>query len=63
LSVAQIIGDNKMIIGNGKVITNDSNNTFIENGAVLIKDNVIDEIGNFDDLKKIYPNMIVIKKK
>jgi len=45
-----------MIIGNGKIITNDSFNTFIENGAIYIKDNVIEDIGNFTDIKNKYPD-------
>jgi putative selenium metabolism protein SsnA len=45
-----------MIIGNGKVITNDENNTFLENGAILIKDNLIQEVGNFKSLKEAYPD-------
>lgn len=45
-----------MIIGNGKIITNDSFNTFIENGAILIKDSVIEDIGNFGDVINKYPD-------
>ncbi len=45
-----------MIIGNGKVITNDSLNTFMENGAVLIRGNVIEDIGNCEDIKSRYPD-------
>ncbi|MGD9569227.1 MAG: putative aminohydrolase SsnA [Sedimentibacter sp.] len=44
-----------MIIGNGKVITNDSFNTFFENGALFINDNVIEDIGNLEDIKSKYP--------
>ncbi len=43
-----------MIIGNGKIITNDSCNTFYDNGAIYIKNNVIEDIGNFDDIKNKY---------
>src|SRR5690554_1970915 len=52
-----------MIIGNGKVITNDSLNTFIENGAVLVKGNVIKDVGKFEDLKKTYPDEEIIDVK
>jgi len=45
-----------MIIGNGKVITNDSANPFIENGAVLFRSNVIEAIGKYEDLKRYNPN-------
>lgn len=44
-----------MIIGNGKVITNDSFNTYFENGALFLSDNVIEDIGNSDDIKSKYP--------
>ncbi len=44
-----------MIIGNGRVITNDLLNSFIENGAVLIQGNIIEEVGDFEDLKELYP--------
>lgn len=44
-----------MIIGNGKVITNDSFNTYFENGAVFIKDNVIEDIGKLEIIKIKYP--------
>jgi len=45
-----------MIIGNGKLITNDLSNAFIENGALLIKDNIIEQVSDFEDLKNLYPN-------
>lgn len=43
-----------MIIGNGKIITNDSNNLFYDNGGVFIKDNVIEDIGNIAYIKNKY---------
>lgn len=49
-----------MIIGNGKVITNDSLNTFIEDGAVRIQGNIIEEVGKLEDLKRQYPDEEVI---
>ncbi|SHJ55192.1 putative aminohydrolase SsnA [Paramaledivibacter caminithermalis] len=52
-----------MIIGNGRIITNDSNNAFIENGAVLIKDNIIEDIGYFEALKKTFPKEEIIDVK
>jgi putative selenium metabolism protein SsnA len=45
-----------MIIGNGKIITNDSFSTFIENGGIYIKDNVVEDIGNLLDIKNKYPD-------
>ena len=34
-----------ILVCNGRVITNDENNPFIENGAVLIDENIIKDIG------------------
>ncbi len=45
-----------MIIGNGRVITNNPLNPFIENGAVLIEGNTIKEIGTFLEIKEKYPD-------
>lgn len=44
-----------MIIGNGKIITNDSFNTFIENGAVLVRENIIEDVGETAIIKAKYP--------
>lgn len=44
-----------MILGNGRVITNDSGQTYFEDGAVYFKDGVIGEVGKTEDLKKKYP--------
>lgn len=52
-----------MIIGNGRVITNNIENPFIENGGVLVKDNAIEEIGEFEDLKKKYSEEEVVDVK
>lgn len=43
-----------MIIGNGKIITNDSSDNFYDNGAIYIKDNIIEDIGNSDEIKNKY---------
>lgn len=43
-----------ILIGNGMVITQDVKNPFITNGAVVLKDNVILEVGNYEDLKDKY---------
>lgn len=40
-----------MIIGNGILITNSDKTPFMENGAVLIKGNTIEETGDFETLK------------
>ncbi len=52
-----------MIIGNGILITNNSSNDFLENGAVLIKGNLIKAYGNFEHLKNSYPDEDVIDVK
>ncbi len=52
-----------MIIGNGKVITNDSENPYIEDGAILIRDNIIADVGKFKDLKDNYPSEEVVDVK
>ncbi|MGO1581523.1 MAG: putative aminohydrolase SsnA [Peptoniphilaceae bacterium] len=52
-----------MILVNGKVITNDKNNNFYENGAVVVKNNIIEEVGNSDEVKKKYPDEEVVDVK
>lgn len=52
-----------MIIGNGLVITNDASDTIIENGAVLIRDNIVEEVGFFTELKSAHPNEEVVDVK
>ncbi|MGO3751957.1 MAG: putative aminohydrolase SsnA [Peptoniphilaceae bacterium] len=49
-----------MILVNGKVITNDKNNNFYENGAVVVKNNIIEEVGNLAEVKKKYPDEEVV---
>jgi putative selenium metabolism protein SsnA len=44
-----------MIIENGRIITNDASGTFIENGAVYIKDNIIEDVGETRNLRRLYP--------
>ena len=43
-----------MIIGNGRVITRDEENPYIENGAVVIRDNTIIAVGDYSVLKDKY---------
>lgn len=45
-----------MIIGKGRLITNDAENPYFENGAVRIVDQLVDDIGDYDDLKAAYPD-------
>ena len=51
------------IIGNGRVLTQDDNNPYIENGAVVIENDKIIAVGNFADLKASYPNAEFIDAK
>lgn len=52
-----------MIIGNGKLITNDTENPFFENGAVRIVDQLVDAVGDFEELKRKYPEDDVLDVK
>ena len=52
-----------LLIGNGRVITRDSANPFIENGAVLCDGKLIKEVGTYNDLKAKYPQAEFIDAK
>jgi putative selenium metabolism protein SsnA len=52
-----------ILIGNGMVITQDVKNPFISNGAVVLKDNLILEVGKFNDLKDKYKDYEFIDAK
>lgn len=45
-----------MIIGNGRVITWDKDNPFYENGGVLVRGSRIEKVGDFRELKELYPD-------
>lgn len=45
-----------ILVGNGIVITQDNNNPIINNGAIVIKDNIIVEVGDYNALKSKYNN-------
>lgn len=45
-----------LLVGNGKVITQDSLNPFLNEGCVVIEDNKIVDIGPTADMKAKYPN-------
>ena len=49
-----------ILVCNGRVITHDENNPFIENGAVLIDGNIIKEIGTTKELRVKYGQAEVI---
>lgn len=44
-----------LLVGNGRLITRDHDNTFYENGAVVIEGNLIQEVGTYEVLKEKYP--------
>ena len=45
-----------LVIGNGRMITRDASNAFIENGAVAVDGNTIKMVGVTDEVKKAYPD-------
>ena len=45
-----------MLIGNGKLYTNDPDRLFISDGAVLIKGDTVADVGNSEELKTKYPD-------
>lgn len=44
-----------VLIGNGRLITRDGNNTYFENGAVAFDGNVILKVGETNEIRKQYP--------
>ena len=52
-----------LIIGNGKVVTRDSANPYIENGAVAIEETQIKKVGDLETLKKEFPDAEFIDAK
>lgn len=44
-----------LLVGNGNIVTFDEKNPIIEDGAILISDNLISELGKTEILKKKYP--------
>ena len=45
-----------LVIGNGRMITQDASNPFLENGAVAMDGNTIKMVGVTDEVKKTYPD-------
>ena len=43
-----------LLVGNGRVITQDNKKPYLEDGCIAIKNNMILEVGNTDELKKKY---------
>lgn len=52
-----------MILTNGRIITNDKDNNFYEDGAIYIKDNYIGDIGEREEILKKYPDEEVVDVK
>lgn len=52
-----------ILIGNGRMITRDSKNPFIEDGCLCVKDNLIHDLGNTKDIKEKYPDAEFIDAK
>ena len=52
-----------ILIGNGMVITQDVKNPFITNGAIVLEDNLILEVGDYDILKNKYTDYEFIDAK
>ena len=45
-----------LVIGNGRMITQDASNPFLENGAVAMDGNTIVMVGVTEEVKKTYPD-------
>lgn len=45
-----------LIIGNGRTITRDASDAFIENGAVAMDGNAIVMVGVTEEVKRTYPD-------
>ena len=45
-----------LVIGNGRMITQDASNSFLENGAVAMDGNTIVMVGVTEEVKKVYPD-------
>lgn len=44
-----------LIIGNGRLVTRDAENPFIENGAVAMEGTTIKKVGTLDEIRKEFP--------
>ncbi|MSS63897.1 putative aminohydrolase SsnA [Velocimicrobium porci] len=52
-----------LLIGNGRLVTRDNTNPFIENGAVFIENDLIKKVGTTKELKEAYPEAEYIDAK
>ena len=44
-----------LILGNGRVITRDEKNPYLENGAVAIEGSTIQKVGSLGEVRAAYP--------
>lgn len=44
-----------ILVGNGRLISQDSLNPYMEDGCVVINDNLIEDIGTTNEMKAKYP--------
>lgn len=51
------------LIGNGKLFTRDAKKPYIDCGGIVVDGNLIKEVGNFEDLKRKYPDAEIIDAK
>ncbi|MCJ8343113.1 MAG: putative aminohydrolase SsnA [Cetobacterium sp.] len=51
------------IFGNGRIITQDKNNPYLEDGAVVVQDDKIIDVGEFKDLSRKYSDAEFINAK
>lgn len=52
-----------LLVGNGYVVTRDAEKPLVEDGAILIQKNTIEEIGNTEELRGAYPKAEFIDAK
>ncbi len=52
-----------LIIGNGKLITRDSNNPYLSDGAVVLDGSIISRVGQTAEMKRTYPEADFIDAK
>ena len=52
-----------LILGNGRLVTRDEKNPYLENGAVVIDGTTIIKVGNTEEVKAAYPDAEFIDAK
>ena len=52
-----------LVIGNGRMITQDASNPFLENGAVAMDGNTIVMVGVTEEVKKVYPDAELLMRR